>query len=100
MSTLKQNTDSVRYIGDVQSFRPIVVDQDTIVRIKKGDNERVVVKNDKGVQEFIPEGKFKSTGPSGKKQKREAEKNWTQLIELWSDLPLPRIPNYLSIFEP
>lgn len=94
------NTDSIRYIGDVQSFRPIVVDQDTIVRIKKGDDERVIVKNSKGIQEFIPEGQFKSTGPNGHKQKREAEKNWDQLIKTWKDLPLLRLPNYLSIFEP
>lgn len=100
MSTLKQNTDSVRYIGDVQSFRPIVVDQDTIVRIKKGDDERVVVKNDKGVQEFIPEGRFKSTGLSGKKQKQTMLENWRKLMGLWGDLPLPRIPNYLNVFEP
>lgn len=100
MSTLKQNTDSVRYIGDVQSFRPIVVDQDTIVRIKKGDDERVVVKNDKGVQEFIPEGQFKSTGPSGKKQKQTMLENWRKLMGLWGDLPFIRIPNYLNVFEP
>lgn len=100
MSTLKQNTDSVRYIGDVQSFRPIIVDQDTIVRIKKGDDKRTVVKNDKGIQEFIPEGGFKSTGPRGEKQKQVMESNWRKLIDLWSDLPLPRIPNYLNVFEP
>lgn len=100
MSTLKQNTDSIRYIGDVQSFRPIVVDQDTIVRIKKGDDERSVVKNDKGIQEFIPEDGFKSTGPRGEKQKQVMESNWRKLIDLWSDLPLPRIPNYLNVFEP